>query len=86
MPSEQEGTAHVIAPAGPEQTPLVQSLEAAHGLPSGHDAAHDPPQSTASSLPFFTPSVQLGDAQVPLWQTLLWQSAPPPQVLPTAQR
>jgi len=53
------------------------------------DAAHDPPQSTAVSLPFFTVSVQVGTAHAPLVQTPLVQfppaPVPVPHILPLAQ-
>jgi hypothetical protein len=50
---------HVIA----MQTPLLQSASAAHARMSPHEGQL-PPQSTSVSLPFFTPSIQLGAVQV----------------------
>ena len=38
----------------------------------------------AVSVPFWTPSVQLGAAHKPAWHTKLWQSAPVPQPLSSA--
>jgi hypothetical protein len=57
------------------------------------------PQSTPVSIPFLTPSLQVGTWQVPLEQTWLWQSvnvshaapfeqaghAPPPQSTPVSE-
>jgi hypothetical protein len=70
----------------PEQTPLWQSLPAAHVLPSTHLPQDAPPQSVSVSLPFFTPSEQLDD-----WhlsgepeQTPLWQSPATAHVAPAA--
>jgi hypothetical protein len=44
----------------------------------------DPPQSMSLSLPFFTPSAQLGAWHRPAVQSRLAQSPFPPQVLPGA--
>jgi len=53
------------------------------------EAAHEPPQSTAVSVPFFTVSVQLGVAHRPPAQTPLAQlppaAVPVPHILPFAQ-
>ena len=76
------------------QIPFTQSAATAQPLPSPHflfvgDAAHEPPQSTAVSVPFFTLSVQLGTAQLPEVQTPLAQLAPAPvpepHIFPFAQ-
>jgi hypothetical protein len=63
------------------QTPFAQSPATAQACPSGHflfvgDAAHEPPQSIAVSVPFFTVSVQVGAAQAPLAHTPLAQLPP----------
>jgi hypothetical protein len=68
------------------QTPLAQSVALTQGLPAAHPDGQLPPQSTAVSAPFLTPSLQLG-----AWHTLpahdaLAQSAPVRQALPGAQR
>jgi hypothetical protein len=65
------------------QTPFTQSAATPHAWPSGHflfagEPAHEPPQSTAVSLPFFTPSPQVGAAQAPAVQTPLRQFPPAP--------
>jgi hypothetical protein len=44
----------------PVQTPLAQSVAVAQRLPSAHFAHVGPPQSTSVSLPFWTPSLQVG--------------------------
>jgi hypothetical protein len=51
------------------QLPLAQSPFTPHGAPSGH-AGQVPPQSVAVSLPFLTPSWQVGRAG-------FWQAAAP---------
>jgi hypothetical protein len=69
------------------QTLLVQSVPARHVSPLaqvGHDA---PPQSTAVSVPFFTPSrppVHFGTWQMPPVHTPLVQSPGTPHTLPSA--
>jgi hypothetical protein len=50
--------------------PLLQTLPDAH-------LAQVEPQSTSVSVPFFTPSLQLGTAHLPALHTPLWQSAAP---------
>jgi hypothetical protein len=45
--------------APPVHTPLWQSPAPAHTDPLGH-FGHGPPQSSAASGPFFTPSKQVG--------------------------
>jgi len=57
----------------PEQTPLAQSFDPAHSWPVPH-FGHDEPQSASVSVPFFTPSEQVGVAQTPDVHTLLVQS------------
>jgi hypothetical protein len=42
-------------------SPVAQSAATEQDLPSAH-GGHDPPQSTSVSVPFLTPSVQLGAA------------------------
>jgi len=54
-PSSQVGAWQIIAP----QTLLSQSESTRHSSPSGH-GGHDPPQSMSVSLPFFSPSKQVG--------------------------
>ena len=66
----------------PWQTPLWQSVPVPQTCPSVHLVAHTPPQSTAVSPPFRTPSVQDGAAQVPLVQISLWQSDADPHFFP----
>jgi len=78
--------AGVQVPFAP-QMPFTQSAATAHPFPSAHlwfvgEAAHDPPQSGAVSLPFFTPSVQVGTAQAPEVHTPLVQLAPAPVPVP----
>ncbi len=70
----------------PVQVPLVQSVPARQVLPLAQSAAQLPPQSMSVSVPFFTPSVQVGAgaAQTPAEQLVLEQSAPTLQVLPLA--
>jgi hypothetical protein len=60
----------------PVHTPVVQSPAAPHFLPSPHFrvAAQDPPQSVSLSVPFFTPSEQLGAEQAWFVHTPLVQS------------
>jgi len=66
-------------------TPLWQSAPAPQPWP-GAQSGQAPPQSTSTSLPFFTPSVQLGAAQRPFPpQTALAQSALVLHVDPSAQ-
>src|SRR5262245_24932915 len=60
-----------------EQTPLLQSDGAPHLPMVGHLLAHEPPQSTSLSVPFFAPSMQVGTAHfIIASQTLLTQSVP----------
>jgi hypothetical protein len=59
--------------------PEEQSALAAHALPVEH-LGQLPPQSTSLSLPFFTPSVQLGAAQVPM------EHEPSAHCMPLVQR
>ena len=75
------GSAAASAQAGPGaahlpavHTPLKQSAGAPQPSPRSQPA-HEPPQSTSLSLPFFTPSPQLAAAQAPASHTLLAQSA-----------
>lgn len=67
-----------------EQTPLVQSAPTVQPPPSAHllAGAQLPPQSMPVSVPFLLLSAQVGFWQNVPVQTLLLQSAAPPQVLP----
>jgi hypothetical protein len=56
------------------QTPLTQSVPTRQLCPAEHFGQVPPPQSTSVSLPFFTPSLQVGAWQTPPLQTLLWQT------------
>ena len=58
--AEQAGAGATQSP--PVQTPLMQSPPVAQCLPSAHFGQLGPPQSTSVSLPFWTPSVQVGAA------------------------
>jgi hypothetical protein len=88
-------SAHEAAAHTPlTQTPLVQSPGTVQARPSAHlrlvgVTAHEPPQSTAVSLPFLTVSVQDGTAHAPLVHTPLAQFAPLvaplPHIFPLAQ-
>jgi len=72
----------------PVQTPLEQSLDNMHALPSTHFfvGAHPPPQSVSVSVWFFTPSAHVAAThEVPL-QTKLTQSLPIEQPCPVPQR
>ena len=57
-----------VAAAGTQRpfvhVPLAQSLGLTHTSVDAHFLVHVEPQSTVGSLPFFTPSVQLGAWQV----------------------
>src|SRR4051794_17518007 len=57
-PSPQVGVWQTL----PVHTPLAQSLSPEHAFPLPHffAGAHDPPQSVSVSVPFLTPSPQLG--------------------------
>ena len=81
-PSVQVASVHV--PVVLSQTPLLQSAALAQFLVLGHPGQVPPPQSMSVSSPFFTPSVQAGAAQIPLWQTPLSQSPALAQLLPFA--
>jgi hypothetical protein len=72
----------------PVHTPLVQSPADAHFWPSAHlrVAAQAPPQSVSLSVPFFTPSEQLGDAHAWPVHTPLAQSPLTAQPSPVGQR
>src|SRR5207253_2195365 len=68
------------SPAAPQLTPF------AHFLPCPSQVT--PPQSTPVSVPFLTPSLQVGawhvTLQTPFWQSLAApQATPVPQVLPS---
>ena len=69
----------------PVHTPLTQSPAAAQVLPAVHLLHVAPPQSMSVSLPFFTPSLQVGAWQVPPEQTPLVQSAATLQPFPAVQ-
>src|SRR6187402_3114112 len=56
------------------QRPLLQSTLPTQTLVTSHLAQAGPPQSTSTSVPFLTPSAQVGDTQ-----------APPAQMAPGAQ-
>lgn len=56
---------------------LRQSLRLTQPWPLVQRGQSEPPQSTPVSLAFLTPSLQLGDAQVPSWQVPPGQIAPP---------
>jgi hypothetical protein len=64
---------------------ITQSVFAAQPLPTLHFAEQVLPQSTSVSVPFFVVSVQVGDWQIPLVHTWLWQSALPPHFLVAGQ-
>jgi hypothetical protein len=85
-PSMQVGARQTMV--APLQTPLAQSLEAVQPIPGGHPGQVPPPQSAPVSLPFFTPSMQVGAWQVPgvPLQTLSWQSLPALHFLPSPHR
>jgi hypothetical protein len=69
------------APQSPEtQRPVVQSVPTTQALPWEHWGHVGPPQSTSVSLPFFTPSVQVGAMQWQLLQTPDAQSLLPAHV------
>src|SRR3569623_552736 len=78
--------AGVQVPFAPHR-PFTQSPATVQPLPSPHflfvgDAAQEPPQSVPVSVPFFTPSLQVGAAQAPLAHPPLAQMAPAPVPLP----
>ena len=54
--------------------------------PVTHAAHVGPPQSTADSWPFLTPSMHVAAWHFAPWQIPLWQSAPAPQPWFTPQR
>jgi hypothetical protein len=54
----------VVQHAPAWHSPDAQSAVAEHPRPSTH-GAHDPPQSTSVSLPFFTPSEHVGAGVFP---------------------
>src|SRR5690606_8521683 len=62
----------------------LQSPSSTQALPTSHPS-QGPPQSTSISPPFFTRSVQLASAQVPLLQIVLAQSAPFAHFFPASQ-
>jgi hypothetical protein len=74
--------------APPAQTPLTQSVAVAHDLPFAHCGQLGPPQSTSVSLPFLTPSVQVGAGgwSVPVGCCAGLVHVPATQVSPLAQR
>jgi hypothetical protein len=78
--SEHVAAAHALE----AQTPLAQSLARAQAAPAPQ-GLQLPPQSTAVSLPFLIPSVQLGCAQENAEQTPLAQSPPMMHVLAPSQ-
>ncbi len=63
-------------------TRLWQSFPEPHACPVPH-GVHEPPQSTADSVPFFTPSLHVAVWQTPPMQRLLLQSASLPQAAPS---
>jgi hypothetical protein len=65
-------------------TRLRQSFPLAHVSPSLH-LAHEPPQSTADSVPFCTPSLHVGAWQALPTQRRLLQSASLPHAEPGRQ-
>src|SRR5262245_33120265 len=74
-----------MAPGWPVHTKLLQSSQVLQWLPSGQGRGQAVPQSTSASLPFFTPSEQVGAAQIPAAQMPPWQSAPTLHRSPTGQ-
>jgi hypothetical protein len=72
----------------PRQAPLWQSDAWPQVLPFAQRAPQLPPQSTSLSVPFFTPSVQLGTAtHTPVGEQIpLVQSPGTPHALPSPQR
>jgi hypothetical protein len=68
----------------PVQTPLRQSVAAAHESPSAQGEQPGPPQSWSVSVPFLTPSRQLGAMQSPSVHTPLRQSEAAAHSLPSA--
>src|SRR5439155_7797199 len=76
--------AQLVGTQRPVQLPLWQSTARAQLLPSTH-LGQLPPQSTSLSLPFFTPSLQVGAAQCARQHTPLWQSSSTAQLAPVAQ-
>jgi hypothetical protein len=68
-----------------QASPLTQSEPTMQAFPVAHAAQVPPPQSTSVSLPFLTPSEQVGTRQTPPEQTLLEQSEEMRQTLPLAQ-
>ncbi len=81
---------HVLPPGLPTHLFILQSSDeqsplAWHILPSPQAGQVPPPQSVSVSVPFSTPSLQLGVWQVPFLQTPLLQSGPPLHILPSSQ-
>jgi len=66
----------VLAHTPPQQALLWQSLASRHFLPLTQAGHTPPPQSTSVSMPFCTPSVQVGSRQVPLLQNWPQQLVP----------
>jgi hypothetical protein len=69
-----------------EQLSSSQSLPTLHPAPSAHFGQPSPPQSLSVSVPFFTPSLQLGSAHFPPLQVMLAQSFDTLQALPIPHR
>src|SRR4051794_10626795 len=67
---------HVLQVPNEQSTVAMQSAPVKHCAPHPHFWLQPWPQSMSGSLPFCTPSKQLGTEQVPLPQTRLWQSLP----------
>ena len=84
-PQKNGGRVQVVTHVPFWHVPDRQSELAKQPCPTGQAGHTPPPQSTPVSLPFFTPSVQVGAAQTPFVQTTLTQSEPLPQGLPTMQ-
>lgn len=82
-PSWQEPSVQTRVAAG-QNAPLAQSSSARHASPRSHAASQTPPQSTAGSSWFWTPSSQRGAAQLASTQRLESQSRSPWQALPAA--
>src|SRR5207245_2329504 len=72
------------AQAEPLQTPLVQSAPARHAWPSPQSGQVLPPQSTSLSVPFLTPSPQVGAARTDELHTRPWQTPATAQFFPLA--
>jgi hypothetical protein len=68
----------------PKQSPFTQSAFDLQCLRSAHFGQVGPPQSMPVSVPFCTPSLQVGAAQCAFLQSLSTQSASPRHILPSA--